>query len=372
MDQDIRIEVRGFQAIKHASLLIKGITMVQGTTNHGKSSLMRAIESPLFLNPGTEFINHDESKAVVGIDFPKEEDLERLVLVWEKTRTASASYVINGIPATKTGRKGPSDILEGYGIKEIRVRQMRERLMFWRQLESPFLVFLTPSQIFEYVSKLMENRQLVPVLAQMVSDSKELKEKMVSLEGAIGAHKSSLVESKKRYEKLVKIREKESQFLEMRKLTAAYEDLLKIESDIAESEKQKCRAEEEETELANLLSNVDKSGYEGIEKLISSLNSLRPLEEEIASNAEMLLAAETEEVLNAEIVLSFDQLPKREELEKLSDLLKIRDEIVDASSKVLDAEDLERSIEEKIKLAADEISKFEKEVGVCPACGRPY
>lgn len=372
MSNELKIEIRGFQIIKSASVNVRGITMIQGPTNHGKSALMRAIESALYLNPGTDFINHDENKAVVGLYLPKEEDWPELVLLWEKTRTGSASYVINGVPLTKTGRKGPSDVLEGYGIKEVKVKSIKERLMFWRQMESPFLVFQTPSQIFEYMSNLMENKQLVPVLSQMVKDSKALKTKMISLEGSLDAFQRTLKEANAKKIHLSKIKEAEVSFKEMRQLISIVEDLLSFKSGIREYKEALDEVEVQEINCNDIKVKMEEAGYDSLDHDLRVYEQLVRIAGEMTANETQLAGVNFSEKVILESKESLKSLPLREDLNKLESLTKMYRELSDTSDKILKAKKVELDSKKSYEDVLEEVENLKKEVGVCPTCGRPF
>jgi len=197
----MKIEIKDYQIIKHASLDVQGITFLVGKTNQGKSAVVRAIEACLFNQSGDGFIRHGQSSAQVGIYFPPEEGRDQLIVAWSKGK-GGAKYDVNGVSYQKLGRGGIPPKLAEEGLREIRIGDKKQRLIFWRQIEDPFLLFLTPSQVFDTISSILEERKLLPVLKTMSMDQKKIREESLFIEGKIESTGEQIVVTEGQLERL--------------------------------------------------------------------------------------------------------------------------------------------------------------------------
>ena len=80
----MRLEVQGFQIIKHGLIEPYGITMIVGNTNNGKSSFLRAVVGALFGAPGTDYINWDIGQCAVQVNLDQDENYPPCHVVWAK------------------------------------------------------------------------------------------------------------------------------------------------------------------------------------------------------------------------------------------------------------------------------------------------
>jgi DNA repair exonuclease SbcCD ATPase subunit len=409
----VSVRVRSFQIIGDAAIDVDGITMVVGSTNHGKSSLCRAIESALFSNQGSDFIHYDAEKCQVDIVFPQGDDGEKLSVSWIKGRTGGSEYVINKKEFKRTGKTAPED-LEKAGIKDIVVRDNKERLFIWRQMEEPFLVFSSPSYIFDFVSQLMQDKKLTPVLKQMVVDSKQIKTELVALEGQVAAYQNSLLQLKNKEAVLAQITAAEPDFLSLRKGKVKYERLVAIKQGYEAVVPQLEQVSGAVTLLDNevilpLLSFSNVPSQVGnYQKLMEALSVISKLDSE--------LIATDNAVKGREAIISSIQIPDRSLLDKEEKLRDFAQRFFDVGSQLFQCGEAQKSlaflieqanppekslvdrfkglsemgglfsallgsmsgvsgeIEEEQKRLTEAEADFEKykdEIGVCPLCQEP-
>ena len=75
----MKVKINNYQIIKEAELEFKpGVTVIIGSSNNGKSSVIRAIESAINNKGGSDFINYDAESCEVTI-----EDLGQKI-IWSK------------------------------------------------------------------------------------------------------------------------------------------------------------------------------------------------------------------------------------------------------------------------------------------------
>lgn len=118
----VKIHVRNFQSIADASLEVKGLTVVTGTNNSGKSALLRAARAVFRNAPGTAFIRHGETKCSVELDFAKDGKLR-----WEKGtgKRDRPTYVINDGTPIHPGTAVPDEVA-AFGVFPIQVGGQEE------------------------------------------------------------------------------------------------------------------------------------------------------------------------------------------------------------------------------------------------------
>lgn len=110
----MKVRVRNFQSLEDVSLTIKGLTVVTGPNNSGKTALMRAIRGVFENSPSGPLVRYGEEKLTVDIEFDDGKSV-----TWEKG-SKDNSYVINGYKLETVGRGAPTELAE-LGVKPIQV-----------------------------------------------------------------------------------------------------------------------------------------------------------------------------------------------------------------------------------------------------------
>jgi DNA repair ATPase RecN len=190
----MKLQISGYQVIKEAELEIQGITVITGSNNHGKSAIIRAIESCFFSEMGDEFINDHMTSASVRIVFQGDEGFEDLDISWTKQRSTGAVYRINEERYAKERGKPPLEEIEKYGIREITVRDKKQRLFFWRLHDGLFMVVDNPSYVFGFISNLMEQEKVIPVLKTMAKEGDIVKVRLKDMEVKEKIYRDSVTE----------------------------------------------------------------------------------------------------------------------------------------------------------------------------------
>jgi hypothetical protein len=131
----IQLTAQSFQSIKDpVTLLLEGLTILEGESNRGKSALVRLIHAAFSNRPGTSYINVNTDTA----SFTWKDSNHHLI--WEK-QNSSTSYTINNKILHKPGRGVVPQEVRGIGVGEIRTSDKRR---FWPQIqfqdESPFII----------------------------------------------------------------------------------------------------------------------------------------------------------------------------------------------------------------------------------------
>lgn len=114
------LRVRDFQAIKDATIRVSGLTVVTGTNNSGKTSLMRAVRGVFTNAPAGPLVRLGTAHLTVDLAFD-----EGRTLTWEKGHDkpngkgkAINRYIIDGKSLEGVGRGVPPEV-EAFGVRAI-------------------------------------------------------------------------------------------------------------------------------------------------------------------------------------------------------------------------------------------------------------
>jgi DNA repair exonuclease SbcCD ATPase subunit len=203
----VKVRVQNFQSIEDASIEIKGLTVITGTNNAGKSALFRAIKGALCNTPGTDFVRIGASHCRVDLEFDDGQNLS-----WEKGKNLN-TYTINGKPFPKVGRGRPEE-LEVFGVEPITVGDDTLWPQIASQFKVTFLLDKTGSAIADAVADVdrvnklnkalksceSDRRKVKSTLKVRRSDNEALQQKRLGFEG-LDAELSNLKEIEERWKK---------------------------------------------------------------------------------------------------------------------------------------------------------------------------
>lgn len=177
----MKVKIKDYQAIKTAELeFVEGVNVIVGSTNNGKSSIIRAIQGAINNQGGSGFINYNADETEVTIN-----DNENK-LVWTKSKKAGkSSYTINGEVLTKIGQKQLPEVADLLNMHEVEVGNERFQINFWKQMEKPFLVDRTPYQLFDFISQSKEQAFVAELQNSTSAEYKELNASINSLNSQI-------------------------------------------------------------------------------------------------------------------------------------------------------------------------------------------
>jgi len=132
----LKLKVRNFQKIASVDLELDGFTVITGSSNRGKSALLRAMVAVFFGRPGDDFIRYGEDWCSVVCEH------EDHRIDWYKSSKGQGptTLIIDGTKYTKMGKDGHQVQTEKFGYKEVRVRDKRLRPQVAAQHDPPFLV----------------------------------------------------------------------------------------------------------------------------------------------------------------------------------------------------------------------------------------
>lgn len=173
------VEIKNFQSHKDTSLeFVKGTNALVGSSNSGKTAVLRAIKWCLINVPnGDSFITTGEKESVVKVHLSNGKMIERRK---DKSKVNLYRLHENGEVVdefTGFGVKVPPPIIEAHGIVPIADNVY---FQFADQLESAFMLSLKPKQRAEVLGDLEElgkiDRALGGVNDDLRADAKRLKQ----------------------------------------------------------------------------------------------------------------------------------------------------------------------------------------------------
>lgn len=163
----MRIKITGFQILTEIDFEVKGITLISGRTNSGKSSVFRAICSACFGRGGSDYVNHKASQAVVSLSDEN---------TWTFRRTSSEpNFYLDSNRFRKTGGKPPSEYAETLKIPALKVGKSVLHPNFIAQFDPLFILGMTGTEAAACLSFLFSADkfpQLLKFIAQSLRENK--------------------------------------------------------------------------------------------------------------------------------------------------------------------------------------------------------
>lgn len=173
------VEITNFQSHKHTKLnLVNGTNALVGSSNSGKTAVIRAIQWCLLNTPsGTGFIRVGEKEAAVTVTLSNGKTIERrrdkkMVNLYRLYENGEMIHEYTGF-----GNSVPPEIIEAHGIVPIAGDVY---FQFAHQLEAPFMLSLKPKKRAEVLGNLEElariDKALTDTNDDLRADSKQKKE----------------------------------------------------------------------------------------------------------------------------------------------------------------------------------------------------
>lgn len=164
----MKITVENFQSISKAQVDVKGLTVITGQNNTGKSALARAVSS-VFTNPrGNSFVRIGSPSTSVHIDFEDGNQIK-----WTKGKNVN-EYEVNGKLIQKVGTDVPDEVYQASLVKPVEVDNKEVYPQVAKQFQQVFLIDLPPSSLASALSNVDVIQQLEKASALVRSDIKEI------------------------------------------------------------------------------------------------------------------------------------------------------------------------------------------------------
>ena len=167
----MQVKIENYQSIKHAEFEVKGLTVITGPNNTGKSACARAIAGAFSNARGYSHVRKGERSSKVSIDF---EDGNSVV--WEKGKGIN-KYEINGHQLDKVGSKTPDELAD-LNIVSVDVDGKTVWPQIARQFEQIFLLDMPPSVLSSALSDVETIEALEKASSLSRSETKSLNQRI--------------------------------------------------------------------------------------------------------------------------------------------------------------------------------------------------
>lgn len=436
MSDKFVVDIKDFQSLKEVHLdLPKGVTIITGKTNEGKSSVFRAIDSALFNLGDDSMIRGGQRYYGVSIDNGN----HKMVFMRDgKGKNEKSAYQFDGgTVQKKVGRTQLPEVAENFNIRDVRMQNgSKMKINFWYQNDKPFLTDKTSGQLYEFLS-LSSCDRYSRVLKTMKADEKVIESNINSITAEIDTLK--IINNKKQdfidsnegfddtYVKVVTMSQESKKVQELEnllqsigllndrinegkiKLSKVEEQYNKIPIDsltirhnsivdlyrdtqsdiksVEDIEKLDDNIKSMGVELENKKTALDKS-VKAVESVSEKLKSVEDCDSEVSYLKSILVEHRNieESMLNLKTdIEKIEQSMLKDEdgvSDRLIALQMYNNEMQDLISKISFIEDIRGSIEhtkEDLHGTINEIDKYDKdledlknEAGYCPFCGTVF
>jgi glutaredoxin-related protein len=182
----MKITVENFQSISKAQVEIKGLTIITGQNNTGKSALARAVSS-VFTNPrGNSFVRIGSPSTSVEIDFEDGNTVK-----WSKGKNIN-QYEVNGKLIQKVGTDVPDEVYQASLVKSVEIDGKEVHPQIAKQFQQVFLIDLPPSTLASALSNVELIQQLEKASSLARSDIKDISTQLKSKNNDLIASKDHL------------------------------------------------------------------------------------------------------------------------------------------------------------------------------------
>lgn len=167
----MKVEVQDYQIIKKAKAeFIPGLNIIIGPSNNGKTSLIKAIKSLLYTEPGNTPIRNGQPNYKVGIEYNDHK------VILQKGK--DSFYSVDGEKYSKYGTSTPEEVSEALGIKELLLNGNKEQINFWNQMDYPFLLDKGSTDLFRFIVDSGDSDKVSESLKSMVKDRQTLEKQI--------------------------------------------------------------------------------------------------------------------------------------------------------------------------------------------------
>lgn len=295
----IQVSIKNYQAVQDVSFTIKGLTVLVGDNDIGKSSTFRALNAALRNKAGDAFITHGRSSAQVLLQGPD------FSVQWDKPKKSGSTYIVNSETYEKVG-VGTPDFIKDTGLGEIELKSTDLDPHFSKQGDLPFLVFNTSAVLTEFFSELLSFGPLGK--AQAVSN-KDLKSNAMQIR--VCNKEISRVEKT-----LEVFKDGEHLYTDAENISSQYSKYKVLGSTLADIKVYR--------ELSNLVSGLVIPDLNEVTQALTKLKTLRVVVKDL--HALKILTAESRFVLKEDT--TSEQITKIRKLSVVVDQIKIFRDLV--------------------------------------------
>lgn len=348
-----KVSIRNFQAIRSGSFEVKGLTVLTGSSDTGKSACIRAIHGALNNRSGDSFVTQGMTNSEVTLSFSPvvrdgEEISPKMDLVWRKGGKYN-DFEINNIKANKVGRSGVPQEVEAAGFKSVQLKDGKLQPQFYRQMSRYFIIGFDPSVSYQvFASLLGENTPKVTAALDKVRSDMKFKT------DTIRVREADVVKTQKEISLYQGIDELREQYLQVKSNLLTVQEHYDYVRELQALESQFKDLSSQEFPEVSQVESISEYGA-----LISS----------ISSNRQMLQSLYALQKREYPVYNEPEEVPEVSSLRQLQFLLLSYKTLVETSSSLDIEMEQQRQDQEDLKL---QISTLENKLGVCPLCERRF
>jgi len=149
--------IRNFQSIENQTVEIEGLTVVTGSSNRGKSALIRALSAVFLGRPGDDHVRHGKKEVGVKVE------AEGFQIIWRRvlkpTPKRPSILKVNGALHTRFGRDHDT-LTKEVGVVYVETTTGKTTPQIARQHDPPFLVMDSEAKAAELLKMMARADQV--------------------------------------------------------------------------------------------------------------------------------------------------------------------------------------------------------------------
>ena len=332
----MKVQIKNYQIIKDANLeFIPGLNVIIGPSNNGKTSILKAIKALLYTVPGSTPIRYGTNYYAVGLDYNNHK------VILQKGAKESL-YLVDGEKYTKFGTNTPEIVSNSLNIKELVLNGNKEQLNFWDQMNYPFLIDKTSTELFKFIIDSSDSDQISQALKDMVSDRQQLGRDIDKLQGSldilnqdIDSYVYTLEKNKDIINTCNNIIALQPKITRLNNLELLLDELNKLDVDIKNNDSDYSKIKQD-------LENQNKI-FSNLKELSDKLNDLSNIDIEL-SNIDIEIDSNYKKLQNISYIINLNKI----DLSRLNLLLDYKNKLIDIDNKINDIK-LPKLIKFKLK-----------------------
>jgi predicted ATPase len=167
----MQVKIQNYQSLKDVEFEVRGLTVITGANNTGKSACARAVSGVFSNTRGNSHVRIGEKNSTVSVTFDDSNKVE-----WRKGKGVN-SYEVNGELIDKVGSSVPDEV-KSLGVVSVDVSGKEVWPQVSKQFEQVFLLDLPPSTLSSALSDVDQIQKLEKASALARSDIKSIKAKI--------------------------------------------------------------------------------------------------------------------------------------------------------------------------------------------------
>lgn len=391
---NVNLSVKDFQIIKSANLsFLPGLNCIIGQSNNGKSALMRAAKACIYNEPGTTSVRLGCSNFAVGLQ------MNGHTVILQKGN--NSLYKVDNEVYGKIGRTQLDEVANALGIKQLNINGSNEEINFWDQMEKPFLLDRSETELFRFIVDSGKDNNVTAALKTITQDRQQISRDIIITEGKIAAiedtikrQEEELKEADKQLEVCNKVVELGPRIKRVQDITNLKNKTLLDGQNLSKAINTKTTLDKVLTDVysklelinnnvnkVNLINNLSSkvlNTQDSIKVLSEAINKMKSLEvpdlNEKLQKYKLLsdLVSKSRSTSNLISELSNKQFPTISK--EFNEKVKICNSLgIIVNSIKQNQEQINTTLNniESIKLELEEVNNEINKIGICPTCGQP-